>query len=511
MLEGLSAEAAYFALALAAFVEGEAVMIAAGALAQAGQLYWPAVIVAGAAGSFAWGQTWFTLGRWLGPRLLARFPAWEPRAAVVKNWLLRWGTWVVVGGRFAAGMGTVLPAVIGASGFRRGRFVLLDGVGAFLWSAVLTAVGLGAARGVERIVGRPLGYRVALVVLAVLATFFVLARWLWRPAAKNAPSESNRASLRPERRVIVTGDDFGLALPFNEAIELAYREGVLTTASLMLGEAASSDAVLRARRNPGLCVGLHLALCEARPVSPAAEIPRLVDERRELHAPLVALVRFCALPFSRAFRRELETEIRAQFSAFAATGLRLDHVSGHNNMHLHPAVLPIFVRVARQFGASAIRVPYEPLVASVRASPTSVVARFCVWAVMGAWATWARRRLVAEGFRVNDHVFGIFDCGSMKLERMLGVLRNLPPGSNEIHVHPATRRCPEIERATPSYEHEAELAALLAPELRRAIDAEGVRLVRGYRELAGVEASSVTRDDGSEHGDLLVRQGTSKP
>jgi predicted glycoside hydrolase/deacetylase ChbG (UPF0249 family) len=66
---------------------------------------------------------------------------------------------------------------------------------------------------------------------------------------------------RSSKRVIITGDDFGLALPVNEAIELAFREGVLTTTSLLVGEAAAGDAVLRARRNPALCVGLHLAVC----------------------------------------------------------------------------------------------------------------------------------------------------------------------------------------------------------------------------------------------------------
>jgi hopanoid biosynthesis associated protein HpnK len=511
MLDRLS-ELGYVAVALGAFVEGEAVMLSAGALAQVGKLGLPGVMLAGAAGSFAWGQTWFSVGRVLGPRLLARRPAWQSRAEVVRRELGRVGAWVVVAGRFVAGMGTVLPAVVGASGFPRARFVVLDAAGACLWSSLLAALGFGVGRGLERLVGRPLGYGVALAVLGLLALAFVVMRaFRRRPAEDGRPREpaSERSpGSRGERRLVITGDDFGLALPFNEAIELAHRHGVLTTASLMLGESATADAVRRARANPTLCVGLHLALCEAKPVAPASAIPRLVNAEGELGGPVASILRFCLFAPRRRFRRELETEIRAQFRAFAATGLRFDHVSGHNNLHLHPVVLPILMRVAREFGVSAVRVPYEPLVASVRASRTGVLGRFCVWAVMGSWASWAKRRLRAEGFVVNDRIFGVFDCGRMTLEHLLGVVGHLPPGTSEIHVHPATRRCPEIERTTPTYLHEAELEALVSPLLRAALAKNGVRLAAGYAELLTSERSRSAR--AAPPSELLVPEGPSK-
>jgi hopanoid biosynthesis associated protein HpnK len=508
----MSPEWEYAAVLIGAFVEGEAVMLSAGALAHAGKLGLPGVILAGAAGSFVWGQTWFSVGRWLGPALLARRPAWKSRAAEVLAWLGREGAWVVVGGRFVAGMGTVLPAVVGASGFLRTRFVLFDAIGACAWSALLAATGFGVGSGFERLVGRPLGYGLVFGVLAALVLFFLVARFFARRARRAAPPTPTRtrpAGLGAERRVIVTGDDFGLALPFNEAIELAYRRGVLTTASLMPGEAATADAIERARQNPGLCVGLHLALAEATPVAAPVLIPRLVNAAGALHDPGAALVRFTLFGALPAFQRELETEIRAQFTAFARSGLRLDHVSGHNNLHLHPAVLPILVRVARDFGATAIRVPYEPFVSAWRASRTGLFARFFVWLVMGSWTAWARRRLLAEGFAVNAHIFGVFDCGAMTLPRLLGMVRELPSGASEIHVHPATRRCPEIERTTPSYAHEDELAALLAPELRQALDEHAVRLVAGYRELVAPKRSE--HAGASAHAEGFVVEGSSKP
>jgi len=88
------------------------------------------------------------------------------------------------------------------------------------------------------------------------------------------------------RKLIVTGDDFGLAVPVNEAIEEAHRRGILTTASLMVGAGAAADAVERARQLPTLRVGLHLVLVEGRPVLPPREIPDLVDGRGEFSTRL---------------------------------------------------------------------------------------------------------------------------------------------------------------------------------------------------------------------------------
>jgi len=157
------------------------------------------------------------------------------------------------------------------------------------------------------------------------------------------------------KRLIVTGDDFGLAVPVNEAVEAAHRKGVLTTASLMVAGAAAADAVERARRLPALRVGLHLVVVKGRPVLPAAEVPDLVDASGALPNRLGrAGFRFFFLP---SVRRQLEAEIRAQFRAFRQTGLPLDHASGHAHMHVHPTVCGLTIGIGREFGLRAVRVP----------------------------------------------------------------------------------------------------------------------------------------------------------
>lgn len=271
------------------------------------------------------------------------------------------------------------------------------------------------------------------------------------------------------KRVILTGDDFGLAVPVNEAIEEAHRRGVLTAASLMVGAPATADAVERARRLPTLRVGLHLVLVEGRPVLPPERLPDLVDEDGELETRLFrAGVRFFFRP---GVRRQLEAEIRAQFAAFRATGLPLDHVNAHNHMHLHPTVLGLIIEVGHEHGLRAVRVPYEPALASWRAARVGLAGRLAWATFLWPWMTLLKRRLRRAGLAYNEFVFGRNDSGGMDEALVTRLAGHLPDGVSEIYFHLATRRCPEIERTMPDYRHEEELRALLSPRVRDALQA----------------------------------------
>jgi len=57
-------------------------------------------------------------------------------------------------------------------------------------------------------------------------------------------------------RLIVNADDFGISESANRAIERAHREGILTSASLMVAGDAAEGAVQIARANPQLGVWL---------------------------------------------------------------------------------------------------------------------------------------------------------------------------------------------------------------------------------------------------------------
>src|SRR4051812_14479606 len=136
------------------------------------------------------------------------------------------------------------------------------------------------------------------------------------------------------RRLIVNADDFGLSRSINEAVIRAHREGILTTASLMVNEISCAEAVELAKQNPRLGVGLHLTLLMGHSALAPEEIPGLVNEKGEfLNDPVKVGFQYF---FRRELREQLRREIHAQFARFRATGLAPDHVNGHLHLHLHP-------------------------------------------------------------------------------------------------------------------------------------------------------------------------------
>jgi hopanoid biosynthesis associated protein HpnK len=254
--------------------------------------------------------------------------------------------------------------------------------------------------------------------------------------------------------LVITADDFGLDTAVNEAVEQACTRGALNAASLMVSAPAAPDAVARAKRLPDLAVGLHLVLADGAATLHAAEISDLVgaDGRFGDHMARAGW-RFFLLP---RVRRQLAAEIRAQFEAFAATGLTLDHVNAHKHFHLHPTVLSLIITIGRDFGLKAVRLPAEPGMAW--------------W--LAPWVDLMRARLGRAGLAHNDHIFGMAATGAMDEHALLDVLERLPPGLTEIYAHPATRH--GLTPAMRDYRHSDELAALLSPRVRDAIAALGV-------------------------------------
>jgi hopanoid biosynthesis associated protein HpnK len=281
-------------------------------------------------------------------------------------------------------------------------------------------------------------------------------------------------------RLIVTADDFGLAREVNEAIEAAHREGILTAASLMMGAPATEDAVARARDNPSLRVGLHLVLVDGAPLLGAAAVPDLVDAEGRFRANMA--VAGIAIFVSHRARAQLAAEIEAQFKAFRATGLALDHVNAHKHFHLHPTIGRLVVEMARRYGAAGVRVPYEPraIVAAVEPGARASASAPAPWTAL------LRRRVAMAGLMAPDRVFGLAWSGAMNGERLLALIAHLPDGLSEIYCHPATGAYPG---SAPGYRYAEELAALCASDVIAAMRDPSLRS-GGYSDFTPRESGA---------------------
>ena len=183
----------YLAIVVGTYLEGEGILLSAGALCLAGVLSAPWVVLSATLGSLAWGQTWFRVGALSGRALIGRHPVWQARAQVVERWLARSGPAVLLCGRFVAGMGTLLPTVIGASGYAWPRFTLLDGAGALIWALVVTGAGWALGAGALW-VSPSLGWLGLLAVAVVVSLLGALVYRHYARVVARRPCEAGDGS-----------------------------------------------------------------------------------------------------------------------------------------------------------------------------------------------------------------------------------------------------------------------------------------------------------------------------
>jgi hopanoid biosynthesis associated protein HpnK len=237
----------------------------------------------------------------------------------------------------------------------------------------------------------------------------------------------------------------------------------------MVASPAAADAVRRARALPGLRVGLHVVLVEARPALRPERIPDLVGPDGYFRADMARLALDIAL--RPAVRRQVAAEITAQFYAFRASGLALDHVNAHKHFHLHPVIAAQIIAIGAKFGARAIRVPAEPA-AVVRAIDPAAAALSPFF--LGQWTRVLRAQARRAGMITPDAVFGLAWSGAMTRARVKSLLDRLPSGIIEIYTHPASADA--FAGHASGYRYTEELAALTDPSCVAALRHSGYRL-----------------------------------
>lgn len=280
------------------------------------------------------------------------------------------------------------------------------------------------------------------------------------------------------KELIVNADDFGLSSGANRAIIQAWREGILTAASLMAGGGAFDEAVSLARENPGLQVGLHLTLVQGRSVLPPAEIPGLVDEEGNFtDNPVAAGMRYF---FLKELRPQLHREIEAQIMRVKGSGIPLSHVDGHLNIHMQPVVFDILLELMPRHGIRSFRLTRERLLPNLAIDRGRAAGKALDAFIFARLAAHCRPRLDRLGISYASEVKGLLNSGRMTEAYLLKALENLGEGVTEVYFHPGCHPDAELRRRMPDYRHEEELAALTSPRVKEKLTAMGV-VLRNYR------------------------------
>jgi len=270
------------------------------------------------------------------------------------------------------------------------------------------------------------------------------------------------------RRLIVNADDFGRSHSINQAVVRAHREGILTSASLMVNGEAADEAIDLARQNPRLGVGLHISLVCGTAALPQRAIPGLVDAAGEFsnHSVASGIRYYCQA----SLKPQLELEIEAQFERFRKTGLRLDHVNGHLHFHLHPVIFEILMRRAREWGITHFRLTSDSFRLNLRLASGHYLYRASHALIFILLAPRARPVLRQRGIKHTAAVFGLLQNARVDGAYVTRLIPRLPPGDSELYSHPSLD------------EFKNEFEALIDPRIRSLVQQHDVRLIR-YQDL----------------------------
>ena len=271
-------------------------------------------------------------------------------------------------------------------------------------------------------------------------------------------SLAERLGYEPDAKLLIVNcDDLGSSRSANVTIYEAVREGVATSATLMVPCPWARDAAAMYR---GEDVGVHLTLNSEwgnyrwGPITHSPSLldgdggfPRTVDDVWD-HADL----------------DEVRKECRAQVERAIYWGFDVSHLDSHmGTLQLRPAFFDVYLETAVDFGL--------PL----RMAPGSAER------LIG----FPYRRLAAEaGVVFPDHFVQTHGGARSRIE---AAVASLAPGVTEVYVHPAVDS-DELRASHPDWEARVDDHALVAsdPAFVELLERSGVTLI-GYRALRDLQ------------------------
>jgi len=258
--------------------------------------------------------------------------------------------------------------------------------------------------------------------------------------------------------LIVNCNDLGSSHAANLGVYEALREGVATSATLMVPCPWARDAAARYR---GEDVGVHLTLNAEFDLyrwGPITQAPSLLDGDGGFPRTVEDV-------WDHADLDEVRRELRAQVERAIYWGFDVSHLDSHmGTVQLRPEFFDVYLELAVDFGL--------PMRLSGASTERAVGFPF-------------RQLAAEEGVLFPDHLLYVRGVGSRRaIERVLAELRT---GVTEVYVHPAVDT-PELRAFAPDWAARVDDHDLITGHstLRALAERAGATLI-GYRELRDLQ------------------------
>ena len=258
-----------------------------------------------------------------------------------------------------------------------------------------------------------------------------------------------------EIRLVVKGDDMGAAHGVNVGTIDAYRQGILTTTNVLVPGPWFPEAARMLRENPGLDVGVHLAITSEwdnvkwRPLTHA---PSIVDTDGYFFPMVTARA---GSPPKASIKEadwkleEIERELRAQLDAAKRHLPQATYTWYHMGFtSLDPRVRDLAARLSKEYGL------LQPM---------------------------------DLGIKSIGRIYESTDSGAVKADKFAARLETLAPGL-WLHIDHGSTNDPEMQAiGHAGYEHvaadrSANVEMWKSPKVRDVIKRRGIKLTN-YRDL----------------------------
>lgn len=282
--------------------------------------------------------------------------------------------------------------------------------------------------------------------------------------------------------LVVNADDFGLTEGINRGIVDGYRDGIITSTSLIPTMPAFEHAVRLAAEHPDLDIGVHLSLTVGKPCSNSDRLSPIMKQGEFIRSYIDVIRNIYA---NRVHIEDIRNEMSEQIRKVQEAGLRVSHIDSHQHIHMVPRIFSLLVDLMNRREVPFARIPNE-LVSTKLLLTTKGWGLF----VLGLIGNVSRRNILRAKLSTADYFWGLSSSEAMSLHDLTHVLRSLGPGTNELMCHPGYNDDTlYLIYNRPSFREE-ELTALTHPRILELVKQRGI-LLTNYTELTNHQGQSL--------------------
>ncbi|MBU2637755.1 MAG: ChbG/HpnK family deacetylase [Nanoarchaeota archaeon] len=224
------------------------------------------------------------------------------------------------------------------------------------------------------------------------------------------------------KQLIINADDLGLSKLTNEGIIYCFTKGIVTSATVMANGYAYEHAVRLAKRHRGLGIGVHLNLTQAKPLTNALYGSNGDFSQYNIYKAMFGLLD----------ARQVEKEFRAQIEKVIDSKIKPTHLDGHKHIHIFPKISGIVVKLAKEYGIRAIRLP-QNRITNYRLVLTKQMPKLML---LQLYTRMAKKELRQNGIATTKRFYGVLETGRLTTGNLGNLLLNMEQCTAELMCHP---------------------------------------------------------------------------